>query len=101
MSTIETNETDAPQRKTPDERKAMLARHIASRLAQGRRVESQADYQAVLVRGRRPNHVLHLVLTIVTFGFWAIVWLALWIFGGEKREMIETDEWGNVSMQEL
>ena len=27
--------------------------------------------------GSRPNHVLHLILTIITFGWWAIVWIIL------------------------
>ena len=29
----------------------------------------------VMAQGTRPNHVLHLILTLVTFGLWAIVWL--------------------------
>ena len=38
---------------------------------------------------KRWNHVLHLILTLVTLGFWGIVcWIALAIFGGEKRQMI-------------
>ncbi len=52
------------------------------------RVESQTEIQAVLVRGHRPNHVLHLILTIITAGIWGLVWIALAIFGGEKRKTI-------------
>jgi DNA-directed RNA polymerase subunit RPC12/RpoP len=33
----------------------------------------------VLVRAQTPNHVLHLVLSIVTGGFWIIVWIILCI----------------------
>lgn len=29
----------------------------------------------VLVRRASTNHILHLLLTLVTFGFWIIVWL--------------------------
>jgi hypothetical protein len=39
-------------------------------------------------KGRRPNHVLHLILTLVTFGLWAIVWLVLALAMGEKRRLI-------------
>ena len=55
---------------TPDERKQVLAQTIANTLARsGRwRVESQSDYNTIVVKGSRPNHILHLILSIVTFG---------------------------------
>ena len=64
-------------RKTSDERKESLARTVASQVAAGARVESQSDFQAVLIKGGRVNHVLHLIATIVTAG--------LWIFVGFRR----------------
>ena len=70
-------------------------------LSQGRRIESQSDYQAVLVYGHRPNHILHLILTIFTLGFWGIIWIALVVLGGEKREVVQVDEWGSSSMAKL
>ena len=88
----------ATRRKTSDERKELLARQIANLIPRGLRVESQSDYQAVLVSGRRVNHVLHLILTLVTCLTWGIVWAALVIFGGEKREIAGVDEWGNVTV---
>lgn len=33
--------------------------------------------QQRLIRQQRPTHVLHLLLTIFTFGLWGIVWLIL------------------------
>ena len=48
-----------------------------------------------MVRGKPPNHILQLILTLVTFGAWGIVWLALVIFGGEKRQIINVDDYGN------
>jgi hypothetical protein len=54
-------------------------------LARGRRVESQSDYNAVVVHGHRPSAGLQLFLTIITFGLWGFVWLGLILFGGEKR----------------
>ncbi len=90
-----------PTRKSADERKEALARMITAQVANGKRVESQSDYQAVLVHGHRLNNTLHLILTIVTFGLWGIVWLLVAIFGGEKREVASVDEWGNASIQRL
>lgn len=90
-----------PTRKSADERKEALARMVTAQVANGARVESQSDYQAVLVHGHRLNNTLHLILTIVTFGLWGIVWLLVAIFGGEKREVASVDEWGNASIQRL
>jgi hypothetical protein len=88
-------------RKSPDERKEALGRAIHTQVAQGARVESQGDYQAILVRGHRPNHMLHLVLSIVTLGLWLFVWLGVIAFGGEKRMSASVDEWGNTNLQNL
>ena len=89
------------QRREADERKSILARAIASLVARGRRVESQADYQAIMVRGRPVNHILHLIISFFTGGFWIPVWLGLVIFAGEKREVVEVDEYGQVLTSKL
>jgi hypothetical protein len=78
-----------------------LGRAIHTQVAQGARVESQGDYQAILVRGHRPNHMLHLVLSIVTLALWLFVWLGVIAFGGEKRMSASVDEWGNTNLQNL
>ena len=90
-----------PARKSADARKEALARLTTSEIAQGARVESQSDFQAVLVRGHRLNNTLHLILTLLTAGLWGIVWIALALFGGEKRSVAAVDEWGNASVQKL
>jgi len=35
--------------------------------------------------GSRPNHVLHLILTILTGGLWLIVWIILALRRGSLR----------------
>ena len=70
-------------------------------MAGGARVESQSDYQAVLVKGKPVNHVLHLILTLVTCGLWGIVWIVMAIVGGEKRSMASVDDFGNVHVQRM
>jgi hypothetical protein len=64
---------DCAVRKSPDERKAALARQAHMLIARGRRIESQSDFQAVLLRGRYV----------------------------ELRELLAIDEWGNASVESL
>ena len=82
-------------RKTADERKAALALAISQQVALGMRVESQSDFQAIVVKGKPVNHILHGILTAVTLGMWGIVWLILFVTGGQKRTIINVDEYGN------
>ncbi len=88
-------------RKTPDERKALLAQNVGQAVARGARVESQSDYQAVVVYGRRVNHALHAVLSILLLGLWLLVWVLLAVTGGEKRQLIQVDEFGNITIQKV
>jgi hypothetical protein len=88
-------------RRSSDERKAILAQQLQSAVARGLRIESQSDYQAVLVQGKPVNHTLHAIITIFSCGLWGIVWIVMAITGGEKREMIVVDEFGNVQLQKL
>ena len=97
--TITEMETTTVATKSPEQRKELLARAVANQVRQGGRVESQTDYQAVLVTGQKVNHVLHLILTLVTFGLWGIVWIILAFIGGEKRVVIDIDEYGNTNIQ--
>lgn len=82
-----------------EERKRKMASAIAAAVARKGRVESQTDDMAVIVWGRPVNHLLHLVLTLVTVGFWVPVWIVLAVFGGEKRYVITIDEFGNILNQ--
>ena len=84
-----------------DERKQALANAVAREVGGGWHVESQTDYQAVLVRpATRINHVLHLLLTLITFGLWAIVWIFLAItHKRERHRVILVDGFGNVTVQ--
>lgn len=85
--------------KTVEQRKAILAQAVQQAVLRGGRIESQTDTMAVMVRGKPVNHILHLILTLVTVGLWGIVWLILVLTGGEKREMITVDDYGNVLIQ--
>jgi hypothetical protein len=80
----------------PEVSRARLAHEIAGYVRSGWRVEAQADSYAVVVFGNRPNHILHLILTLVTFGLWVIVWILVAVTSGEKRRTLQIDGYGNV-----
>ena len=88
-------------KRSPEERKAMLAQQVQQAVSRGLRIESQSDFQAVLVEGKPVNHTLHAILTVFTCLLWGIVWAVIAGTGGEKREMIVIDEFGNVQHQRL
>ena len=95
MTTTEM-ETTTVAMKSPEERKELLARAVANQVRQGWRVESQTDYQSVLVTGSKPNHILHLILTLLTLGIWIIVWILVSLFGGETRRTLTVHPDGRV-----
>jgi hypothetical protein len=78
----------APPSMDEESRRQRLEQRIQQYLTQGYRIEVRTEYSASMVKGKRINHLLHLVLTLVTFGFWVVVWILLAIFGGEKRAYI-------------
>ncbi len=82
-------------------KKKNLAMAIQREVAAGQRVESQSDLNAILVSGKPVNHVLHLILSLVTCGAWAIVWIVLAFVGGERRIVLNVDDYGNVLRQEM
>lgn len=84
-----------------EERRAVLAQQLQQAATRGLRVQSNTDYQAVLIEGKAVNHTLHAILTIFTCLIWGIVWAVLAITGGEKRHQLVVDEFGNVHWQAL
>ncbi len=97
-----TTTTATTSAKSASERKELLARSVQSYVAQGYRVESAAgDYGAVLAKGHKPNHLMHLIITLLTVGIWLTGWLIRIAMGGEKRLMIAVDEYGNVLPQKV
>lgn len=88
-------------RRSTDERRAMLAQQLQQAAARGLRLESQTEFQAVLIEGKPINHTLHAILTIFTCLIWGIVWAVIAATGGEKRHQLVVDEFGNVHWQNL
>ena len=75
----------------------LLRNFVVRQVANGASIELQENFSAVLIWGRRPNHILHLLLSVVTFGFWIIVWFFIAINSGEKRRLYEIDKFGRIS----
>lgn len=87
--------SSTPRTLSLEERSEILARLVSEQVRHGWRILSQTQTQAQLVKGHRTNHILHLILTIITLGVWSIVWLLMVILGGEKHKMISVNEYGN------
>jgi hypothetical protein len=88
--------------KSDAERKAALDSALQLKGAQGWRIENRSDYQATVAKGKQHSHGLHIFLSIITAGLWAIfVWIPLVVIGGLKRRMISIDSYGNTHEQKL
>jgi ABC-type Fe3+ transport system permease subunit len=73
-----------------EERKAWLAQQVDEHLRYGWEITSRTENLATLRRGRPVNHILHLLISLVTCGVWVLVWAYLAIFQGEKHKTIST-----------
>jgi hypothetical protein len=63
----------------------LLDQYLIGLTANGARVLGRADSWAMVAKGRRVNHVLHLLLTVITGTLWAPVWLLMIAIAGERR----------------
>lgn len=82
------------------ERSERLDAAIIEAAQRGWRVEVRTPTQAVVVRGQRISggiHVIHFVLTLLTFGIWLFVWILHAISRFEKRVTLAVDAYGDIS----
>ena len=81
-----------------EERKLRLARVLAVEANNGWKVESQTEYTAVLYYGKggKINHILHLLLSLITFGIWLVVWISIGLMNQRKTKVIAIDEDGQI-----
>ncbi len=105
-----------------DERKALLKRAVRNLTREARaRVQSQGEFEAVLIRGHRVNQRLHFVATLLIIGLalipsrwfgsgttgiaaaiaaagaYALFWVFLALTGGEELNRLSIDEHGRIS----
>lgn len=79
-----------------DAQRSMRLAHAVAALARTSRVESQGPFNATLVAGKQPNHVLHAILTLGTCLLWGIVWIIIGVTTKETRQSVMVDEYGRV-----
>ncbi len=84
-------------------RKYRLSQAVQREVILGGRVESQSDLSAVIQYGKSTNHVLHLILTLVTLGFWGWVWAGLAIIRVFTKHTVflSVDETGRIDRDQV
>jgi hypothetical protein len=80
-----------PTQKSDEERNALLAEAIASEEGRGWRLESQSDFQAVMVRERRSIYLLRVLVAMFAAPQEPS-------YGSERREVIVVDEYGDTDI---
>lgn len=73
-----------------------LNQAVQNEILSGAELESQTSTMAVLIKGKKVNHVLHLVLSLITAGLWLIVWLLLILTNKRQRVVLTLTESGGV-----
>ncbi len=91
----------APLHLTPpldeDRRRRALALAVEDQVAtNGASVVLDGPHGVVLAYRQSVSHGLHAVLTLLTGGLWAVVWLAIALGRRDNRVRFEVDDWGNV-----
>lgn len=75
-----------------------LAGSVQYYVGRGWRVESAPmPGQVVIIQGKRPNHILHLLLSVVTFGLWLPIWGIVALTSKETRAVLTAYPDGTVT----
>jgi len=71
---------------------------VADKVAAGWRVMSQAPYVATLEKPeKKPQHLLHFILIVITFGLWFPVWLIAASSGRRRQTLtLQLDQMGYI-----
>jgi len=49
-------------------------------------IDRQIKQQEMLIADAKTNHILHLILTLLTGGLWLVVWIIIGVINSNKRE---------------
>ena len=80
-----------------DRRRRVLSLAVEDQVAtNGATMVLDGPHGVVLAYRRAVSHGFHAVMTLLTAGLWAVVWLAIALGRGEDRVRLEVDDWGNV-----
>jgi hypothetical protein len=80
-----------------DVRQSILDRRLLAAVSQGGEITSRSDFSAVLRYGQPVNHVLHLILSVLTLGIWLFIWLLLVLTNKRRVVFVAVDEFGGIT----
>jgi len=49
-------------------------------------IDRQIKQQEMMIADAKTNHILHLILTLLTGGLWLVVWIIIGVINSNKRE---------------
>lgn len=78
---------------------AILSDELMQAARGGWVLEDRGDSWATLRRGHPYSPLIHLLLTLLTFGFWIFVWIYVAIRENPRRIMIEVSSLGEVTVE--
>lgn len=88
-------------RMSSERRQEILSYNIRAYAVDGYILESRGEYDAIIYRQSRVNHVLHAVLTILTC-IWGLVWIIVVACAKKpERHMIWVDESGESGIRRI
>ena len=97
INTLKQDLSDTPRNEL--QRKEILQKYIAQRVAAGSKVEYSSDFRATTVMGGNTNHILHLLLCIPTLGLWVFIWILIGLSNRRSATIISVDEFGNIHLK--
>lgn len=62
---------------------------VADLVRRGFQIENSSENSITLFKVSRPNHVAHAILSLLTLGFWLIIWLLIALFAGGSIVRVE------------
>ena len=88
--------------RSDSERKDLLQNHIVKMAAQGWRIDAQSEFSATLSLGVKTAHVLHFLLSLITFGLWLFIWIILVLsrVNNRRRQFLKIDKFGNIHIED-
>jgi len=83
-------------------RKTILENGLRSYAVSGYSIETKNDFDAVITKQNRTNHILHFLLLAPTCGFWVFPWIYLTIVNkNPERHGFSVDEYGKMNLNKL
>ncbi|TLF57017.1 DUF4234 domain-containing protein [Nocardia cyriacigeorgica] len=79
-----------------EHRQQLLMMAVSAQAGQGAKVMSMTQTSAVLLQVDQTNHILHILLSVVTCGLWLIVYVIQMNTAKIRRYQIYVDEYGMV-----